>query len=737
MAVLEGILQRVVFSSDESGFCVVRLAVQGEYEPVTAVGNLLGVRPGETLRLTGEWENDRAWGRQFRAISFLPVLPSTRDAIERYLGSGMIKGIGKAMASRLVERFGLATLQTIEQDADRLREVAGIGPSRAESIRRAWTEQKGIRDVMLFLQGHGISANWAARIYKRYGARSIAVVRENPYQLAEDISGIGFLTADRIAAGLGVEPTSPHRARAGILYLLGEHAESGHVFCPSARLVELATQELSIDAPRAEQALEHLVHTGKLVRESDPGEGAGGTESVGAHAAGDRVYLRDLHTDEVEAARLLLRLRVTAARPIAIDVARAVEWIQHRSHLTLAPQQVEALGRVVTAKVLVLTGGPGTGKTTLVLSMLQILEKKGRRVVLCAPTGRAARRLADTTQHPASTIHRLLEFQPRTADFARGPDHPLDADVLVVDEMSMVDLPLFHALLCALPARSQLVLVGDVDQLPSVGPGAVLADLIRSRAVDVVALDHVFRQAQRSQIVVNAHLIHDGQLPLASDEGSDAEQHSDFFFVEREEPEQILAALEEMVLRRIPRRFGLDPRDDVQVLTPMHKGLLGAQHLNERLQLLLNPGDGGIARGGAVLRPSDKVMQVRNDYEREVFNGDIGRVLEVDEQQQLVVVGFDGRPVEYQAADLDALVLAYACSIHKAQGSEYPAVVIPLHTQHYALLQRNLLYTAVTRGRKLVVLVGSRKAVALAVRNDRTLRRMTWLAERLASPGQG
>jgi exodeoxyribonuclease V alpha subunit len=754
MSVLEGILDRVVFANEDDGWSVVRLLIEGEREPLTAVGNLLGVRPGESVRLTGTWQNDRTYGQQFRVESWVTMHPATLVGIQRYLGSGLVKGIGKAMAERLVVRFGLKTLDVIERHGERLTEVDGIGPMRSRAIQEAWAQQKEIREVMIFLQAHGVSATYAVKIYKRYGPRSIAVVRENPYQLAEDIFGIGFKTADRIAASLGVAPTSPYRARAGVLHMLSEHADAGHVLCPQDRLVESTAQALAVDAHRIEQAIETLAHEGKIVREADvvddPAGHAGDElrdqregDPSGPHRAiavarthtgsvpVPRVFLKSLHVAESGAARLLRQLLAAPTRAVAIDLPRAIAWFQSKAGLQLADRQKDAVALAVQRKVVVITGGPGTGKTTLVTAILRILERKGWRILLCAPTGRAARRLFEATGRPALTIHRLLEFSPRTMEFARRQDHPLEADLVVADEVSMVDVVLFYDLLKALPPSCQLVLVGDVDQLPSVGPGAVLADLIRSRAVDVVRLDHIFRQAQRSSIVVNAHRINHGQMPCeqAGDEAGD------FFFIERDEPDQILAALEELVARRIPRRFGLDPLNDIQVLTPMHKGELGARQLNERLQQLLNPDRPGIARRGLTYRVGDKVMQTRNNYRLEVFNGDIGRISDLDIDADRVTVDFEGRRVDYESADLDELVLAYACSVHKAQGSEYPAVVMPLHTQHYALLQRNLLYTAVTRGKQLVTLVGSRKALAIAVRNASRQRRMTWLAERLAGAG--
>jgi len=706
---------------------VVKVHVPGRSELVTAVGSLLGVQPGESLRLSGRWVQDKKYGEQIRVESYLTVQPATLVGMEKYLGSGLVRGVGKVMAARLVKHFEFSTLDVIDQDPDRLTEVEGIGPKRKARVIAAWAEQKAVKEVMLFLQSHGVSTTFAVKIYKQYKDRAIAVVRENPYQLAVDIFGIGFKTADKIAADLGISPTSPRRAEAGVLHVLGELSDEGHVFCPHDLLVERAAAVLEIETPIIETAIGSLSTLGHVV--------------VEPLAPGQPVYLKSLHISEQGAAEKLCTVLSVATSPITIDVDRGIQWLEEQQQIALAAQQQEAIRRAVSAKVLVITGGPGTGKTTIVNGIIRVLEKKGRRILLCAPTGRAAKRMAETTGREAKTIHRLLEFNPRGMCFDRNADRPLEADLLVVDEMSMVDIVLFYNLLKAVPPACQLVLVGDVDQLPSVGPGSVLRDLIQSGATEVVTLTEIFRQAQQSLIVVNAHRINQGQQPLGLKTAQDAVEaepgqpgassEPDFFFIEREEPETVLAMLKELVARRIPSHFRVDALEDIQVLTPMHRGLLGSLSLNAELQGLLNPEGESLVRGSRVYRVGDKVMQIRNNYELEVFNGDIGRVVKIDAADRQVQVRFDDRVVTYDTADLDELVLGYACSIHKSQGSEYPVVVLPLHTQHYIMLQRNLLYTGITRGRKLVVIVGTRRAMAIAVKNNRVEARYTRLTEHL------
>ena len=734
---LEGVLDRVTFENPENGWSVVRVRLDGEGKPrtITAVGHLPGAQPGETLRLTGSWITDRKWGEQFRVESFLTVQPATLIGMERYLGSGMVEGIGPELARRLVEHFGLEAFEVIEQHPRRLTEVEGIGPKRKTQILEAWQAQKGIKDVMVFLQAHGVSTAFAVKVFKRYGEHAIALLKENPYRLSVDIYGVGFRTADRIALDLGLPANSTQRAAAGLLHVLDELAGEGHMFCPGEALLERAGELLEVDLDILQESLAQLVDEGEPLH---PARAATRAEDRRTAVAEDTehgkiYYLAWLYAAEVGAARLLRKVldappRVTRDGE-APDGEEAIAWVEARGGVELAAQQREAVLESMGGRSLVITGGPGTGKTTIVRAVLDLVDRAGRRALLCAPTGRAAKRLGEATGREASTVHRLLDFDPRQRRFLKDEEDPLDADLLIVDEVSMVDASLFHAILKATPPGFQLVLVGDVDQLPSVGPGNVLRELIRSGAVPVVRLTEIFRQAAESLIVVNAHRVNSGEVPQLA--GRDAD--SDFYFIERDQPEEILATLEEIVCRRIPRRFGADAVEQIQVLTPMHRGLLGSINLNQQLQQALNPHGRTVTRGGRQFRVGDKVMQIRNNYDLEVFNGDIGRVLALDEEQRKVTVQFDDRPVPYEPSDLDELVLGYACSIHKSQGSEYPVVVIPLHTQHYTMLQRNLLYTAITRGRRLVVLVGSKKAVGIAVRNRRVVERFTGLARRLSA----
>ncbi|HEY8019562.1 MAG TPA: ATP-dependent RecD-like DNA helicase [Thermoanaerobaculia bacterium] len=722
-ATLHGVLERVVFVNEENAWSVVRLAVPGEREPVTAVGNLLGVQPGENLRLEGQWIVDPKYGRQFKIASYSIVAPSTREGIQRYLSSGMVRGVGKEMAKRLVARFGLETLAVIEREPERLKEVSGIGPKRRAEIQRAFLEQREAREVMVFLQSHGVATGHAIKICKRYGEDALRQVREDPYRLAIDIHGIGFKSADRIAGALGFAKTAPQRVEAGVLHVLGEAADRGHVFLPGPRLTEEAARLLEIPAAPVAAAVEALARAEQIVVEPLPAPS--GSPAEGTDRAREAIYLKPLHAAETGLAARLRALLAQAALPLQIDAERAVAWFERKEGVTLAPAQREAVRQGLTSKLLVVTGGPGTGKTTLVRGIVRILEKKGRTIALAAPTGRAAKRLSEATGMPAATIHRLLEFDPRSRRFLRDRERPLACDLLIVDEASMLDTVLAYHLLKAIPNGGRLILVGDVDQLPSVGPGRVLADLIRSRAVGVAELDFIFRQGERSQIVANAHRIRRGELPVVP-----RDEASDFFIADRGRPEEVLETLIDLVTRRIPARFGLDPFEEIQVLSPMSRGLLGTANLNQVLRDVLNPRGTTVAHG---LRLGDKVMQVRNDYELEVWNGDLGRVTGVDSEGERLEVAVDGRRILYDFVNLDELVLAYACTIHKSQGSEYPCVVVPVHTQHHVMLQRNLLYTAITRARRLAVLVGERRAVAVAVGNGRTGTRFTGLAERLAA----
>lgn len=707
---LEGTLDHIVYTSSDTGWTVARLDAQGQV--TTVVGNLSGVQPGESLRLTGRWVEDRKYGRQFRIDSFLSIQPTTLLGIERYLGSGLVRGIGPVMARKLVDHFQLDTLNVIDTEANRLHEVPGLGRVRIAAIQAAWKEQRGIRDVMVFLQSHGVSATHAARIYKRYGGAALGVVRAQPYRLAREVAGIGFLSADRIAAALGMARDAPARLEAGVLHALDQAADEGHCYVPRERLVSAAAELLECESEAAAAAIERLALSADVVVEAT-------VDDV-------PVYEARMYATEVAAARGVRRLASAprAARPRidpALDEFEAVAGIQ------LAKEQRRAVVRALEVPVLVVTGGPGTGKTTLVRAILHGLDRRRERALLCAPTGRAAKRLAETTAHPARTVHRLLEWNPREHRFLRDASSPLECDLVIVDEVSMVDVELLRHLLDALPDRARLVLVGDADQLPSVGPGAVLADCLSAGTLDVVRLEHIYRQEDASRIVVNAHRIRDGEPPLLPPAG----ERGDFVLVERAEPDEVLQAVRVLVSERLPAALGADPRTEIQVLVPMHRGTLGAAALNATLQEVLNPR--GVAVGGSGLRVGDKVMQVRNNYDLEVFNGDLGVIEDWDAGERLLHVRYDDRSVRYESSDWGELALAYACTVHKSQGSEYPVVVLVLHRQHHVMLRRNLLYTAVTRARRQVVIVGERRALHTALADARVQPRWTRLAARLAA----
>src|SRR4051794_39942417 len=712
---LAGLVERVTFHNPETGFCVLRVKARGQRDLVTVVGAAAAIGAGEFVHASGTWVNDRTHGLQFKAAFLRAAPPTTAEGIEKYLGSGMVKGIGPVYAKRLVEAFGEAVFDVVERQPDRLREVAGIGPKRAGRIVKGWADQKVVREIMLFLHAHGVGTSRAVRIFKTYGQDAVQVISENPYRLARDIRGIGFRTADVVAAKLGIGKTAPIRVRAGISYALAEAMDEGHCGLPEDELRALAAGLLEVPPEAVEEALALELETGDVVADEVDGRAC--------------VFLAGLHRAERGVAERLRRLAEGPPPWPEIDTEKALDWVGGKTGLALADSQRAAVRLALASKVLVVTGGPGVGKTTLVNSILKVLVAKGVEVALAAPTGRAAKRLRESTGLEASTVHRLLETDPKTGGFKRTEEHPLGCDLLVVDEASMVDVPLAHALLKAVPQGAALLLVGDVDQLPSVGPGQVLADVIASGAVPAVRLTEVFRQAAASRIVTNAHRINRGQMPdLSRDPGGD------FHFVDCADPEDGVAKLLAVVKERIPARFGLDPVRDVQVLCPMNRGGLGARSLNLELQKLLNPpGEVRVERFGWTYGVGDKVMQVANDHEREVYNGDLGIVRRIDPDEGELVVDFEGREVAYDFGELDALVLAYATTVHKAQGSEYPAVVIPLTTQHFPMLKRKLVYTGVTRGKRLVVIVGQKRALAMAVRGGDAGRRWSRLREWLTA----
>jgi exodeoxyribonuclease V alpha subunit len=729
---LAGVIERITFYNEENGYTVARFVPEGKAYTVTVIGNLMGASVGESLALEGIWTNHPAHGRQFEIKKFTVQLPATIEGIRKYLGSGLIKGIGPVTAKRIVDHFGLDTLDVIENQIARLNEVNGVGGKRIEIIQRGWAEQKHIKEVMMFLSSHGMSTALAVKIYKQYGDGALNVLQNEPYRLARDIYGIGFLTADKIARALGMKEDDPARIEAGVEYVLAKFVDDGHVFAERGALVDEAREALGVNAAMVEQAIGRLETGDTVVVEADA------------------VYLTPFHLAETNTAARLLQLKNNPSSRLAefrhVDWEKAWAWldaqspvISHQSpsshHPSLTPKQQDAVKMALTEKVSILTGGPGTGKTTTVRALIQLLKAKRKTFKLAAPTGRAAKRLTEATGAPAQTLHRLLEFKPfEHKKFLRDRDNPLDADLIIVDETSMIDLLLMNALLKAIDVTSHVLFVGDPDQLPSVGAGNVLQDMLASQVIPSVALDVIFRQDETSLIVTNAHRINHGEMPLFRDDARD------FFLFPTEEPEAAAARVVELVTTRIPTRFGLRGIFDVQVLAPMHRGQAGVAELNTMLQNALNPAAPGkreTRHGARVFRVGDKVLQTRNNYDKQVFNGDLGRITAIDFEEQTVEVDFDGARVSYEFSELDELIHAFAMSVHKAQGSEYRAIVLPLLTQHYMLLQRNLLYTAVTRAKQLVVLVGSKKAIALAVRNNKIARRNSRLANRLSPVTNG
>ena len=713
---LSGLIERVSFFNEENGFAVLRVKVKGQRDLVAVVGSLPAVSAGEWLNAEGRWVREREFGLQFKAEHLTSSAPTSREGIEKYLGGGMVKGIGPVYAKKLVAKFGEGIFDIIENYSARLEEVPGIGTGRRRLIKAAWSEQKVIRGIMVFLHSQGVSTARAVRIYKTYGDHAIETVRADPYALARDIHGIGFKTADQIAAKLGIPRDSLARAAAGLSHVLLEATGAGHCALPAELLVTQAAKLLEVDETLVGTALERALNAREVTRET----------------VGDVpwIFLPHLQAAEIGIAHRVRELASGPARYPAINPVEAAAWCAEKTGQTLAPSQQAALAKALTSRILIITGGPGVGKTTLLNAILLVLASRRVECLLCAPTGRAAKRMAEATGREARTIHRLLEGGSGEGGFRRHEHHPLDCDLLVVDECSMVDVPLMHHLLRALPPKAGLLLVGDVDQLPSVGPGLVLGHLIASGVPPVVRLTEVFRQAAHSRIITAAHQVNAGQFPDLPPRDTE----SDFYFVERAEPPDILRTLLEMVGKRIPARFQFDPVRDIQVLAPMNRGSLGVRELNLALQETLNPerpDQNSVEKFGWRFRSGDKVIQTANNYDKEVFNGDIGWITQVNLEERELHVQFDAREVRYDFNELDELSLAYAITIHKSQGSEFPVVVLPLANQHYLLLQRNLLYTALTRGRKLVVLVGQRPALATAIRNHRVTERYSALLHRL------
>lgn len=749
MEQLRCVVERITYQNEENGYSVIKVRAKGFSELVSAVGNMPEVHVGSVLVLSGGWSVNPKYGRQFNINSFEETLPATAFGIEKYLGSGLVKGIGPKFAHRIVNQFGKDTLQVIEVEPDRLLEVPGIGQTRVERIKESWLQQKEIKNIMLFLQGHDVSTAHATKIYKAYGNDSIKIVQENPYRMADDIWGIGFKTADTIAKKMGFGHDKYVRLRSGLIYTLNRLADDGHCYATRSMLIKSGVQLLSVDEDVLHMTLDEMIKNRDVITEKIPrkekmvgqGQSAAPTQSVAARlsyyknaaekiedalAAADEfaIYLPPFYFSEIGVTKRLLKIYSTSSA-LRLNLQGLPERIRHRTGMTYDSVQLEAISMAVTNKVLILTGGPGTGKTTTTLGIISAFREAGARILLAAPTGRAAKRLYEATGMEAKTIHRLLEAKPPEG-YQRNEENPLDGDVLIVDECSMIDIMLMYNLLKAIPDEMIVIMVGDIDQLPSVGAGNVLCDIIASERFPVVRLTRIFRQAQTSRIIMNAHRINAGRMPDLSNGA-----HSDFFFTERENPEEAASTIIDFVKTKLPRYYHVKP-SDIQVLTPMQRGSIGAANLNQMLQSALNPSHEGLHRGGYIYKHNDKVMQIRNNYDKEVFNGDIGVVESVDMEERELTVRFDDRIVPYDISELDELVLAYATTIHKSQGSEYPIVVMPVLMNHYVMLQRNLIYTGITRAKKILVMVGTKKALSVAIDNVTVSRRNTMLKERLA-----
>ena len=736
------VVERITYQSPETGYTVLKCAVKNYNDLVTVVGNLVDANVGSVLLIDGNWKVDAKYGRQFLAESWEETMPATVFGIEKYLGSGLIKGVGPKFAKKIVQQFSTDTLEIIETDVQRLLEVPGIGKKRVDKIAKSWERQKEIKNVMLFLQDHSVSTAFAAKIYRQYGNESIPKVKENPFRLADDIWGIGFKTADSIAMKLGIGKEAFIRLRSGIMYTLSELADEGHVYAERDQLIKKASALLEAEDTSIIMTMDQMLKDEELIREKImvpqfvPDEVI--PEDAAKEIEKECIYLPPFYFAEVGVANKLKKL---AAEPAAdrlwVSLMKArqdtgnpelsvdVEKIQNTVNMKYDEVQVEAIRRAATAKVLVLTGGPGTGKTTTTQGIIAAYRTFGLNILLAAPTGRAAKRITEATGLEAKTIHRLLEFKPPEG-YQKNEETPLEGDVLIVDECSMIDIVLMNALMKAIPPHMRLILVGDIDQLPSVGAGNVLRHVIDSEVFPVVRLTRIFRQAQTSRIIMNAHKINAGQMPDTSNG-----KNTDFFFMTQEDPEEAAKKIVELVHKKLPGYYRT-PASQIQVLTPMQRGVVGATNLNMALQEALNPQGEGLRRSGFVYRPNDKVMQIKNNYDKEVFNGDIGIIESVDMQDRTLLVNFDGRSIEYDATELDELVHAYATTIHKAQGSEYPIVVMPVLMNHYVMLQRNLIYTGITRAKKILVMAGTKKALSYAVRNVTVTKRNTLLKERLA-----
>ena len=708
MDFISGVVERITYTNEENGFTVIKIKSKGYSELITVVGNFASVNVGASLQIKGQWKYDSKYGKQFQALDFKETVPATIVGIEKYLGSGLIKGIGPVYAKRIVKHFKEDTLRIIEEEPDRLIEVEGIGEKRLQMIKKDWQEQKEIKNIMIFLQSYGVSTSYGVKIYKTYGDESIQIVKENPYRLADDIWGIGFKTADKIAEKLGYRKDSPERCRSGIIYLLNDLSNEGHCYVMKEELTEKAVHILEVSHELVERTIAVMLEEKSLI-----------IEESGA------IYLPPFYHSETGVVKRIKEILACDIPKSEITIEKALESIQKEHHIQYDEIQLKAVKCAANSKFMVLTGGPGTGKTTTTLAIIEIFKRMNKKILLAAPTGRAARRMSEATGMEAKTIHRLLEYKP-SEGYQKNESNPLDCDVLIIDEVSMVDIILMYNLLKAVKNSTIVILVGDVDQLPSVGAGNLLKDIIDSAAIPVIKLTKIFRQAQGSAIIINAHRINKGMMPILK-----GGKNTDFFFIPEEEPSKVAEIIKELCSKRLPRYYQVDPIEDIQVLCPMQRGECGAYNMNILLQEALNPSKTTIRYGGTNYRLNDKVMQIKNNYDKNVFNGDIGRIVKINQEDKILTIRFDDNDIDYDITELDEVVLAYATAVHKSQGSEYKIVVAPFTMQHYMMLQRNLLYTCVTRAKKVLVLVGSKKAISIAVANNKIQKRNTLLESRL------
>jgi len=706
---IKGTVKRLVYHNEENGFVIARVNLQEpEQKEATVVGKVAAISIGETYQFKGKWNLDSRYGLQFNFDDYKIILPTTLEGVRRYLGSGLIKGVGPSTANRIVDHFGEKTLEIIEEYPEKLNEVEGIAQKRIELIKKSWQEQKEIKRVMLFLQSYRITTGYAVKIFKQYGTKAIERLKENPYCLVDDIFGIGFKIADKIAQNLGIAKDSPSRIRAGIKYCLNENAGQGHCFVNKDTVAQMTAELMGITEEQVERECAVLNHSKEIIIQNE------------------QIWLPIYFHAEKEVSQKIADLIRFPQQLIQIDIDQKIEQLEKKYHIIFAREQKLAIKEVLLHRVLILTGGPGTGKTTTTIGLIELFEDLGLKIVLAAPTGRAAKKLSEATRRTAKTIHRLLAYNPRQRAFTKNEQNPLRTDVIILDEVSMIDILLMQHLLKAVTEDTFLILIGDIDQLPSVGPGNLLKDMIDSGVIPVIRLTHIFRQKEKSLIVVNAHRVNQGKYPVLN-----GKEERDFFFLKEEDPEQAAAKIIQLCTTRLPRKYHIDPVRDIQVLTPMYKSAVGADQLNQLMRNALNPAGKSVKYGHQQYKINDKVMQIRNNYDKEIFNGDIGNIREIDYEEQVVKVIFYHRMVEYDFSELNELVLAYAITVHKSQGSEYPVVIIPMLTQHFLLLQRNLLYTAITRAKKMVIIVGTNKALWIAIKNNKTVKRNTFLKERL------